>query len=89
LTVAQLINRMPSRILDWKSLCEMSKGDNGGILPLRVFGYVCFMRDNRSTVGKLNFRAVKCVFLDYSATQKGCVLEPRRKNVCKYGCDFL
>jgi hypothetical protein len=65
----------------------MLNGDNGGILPLRVFGCVCFVRDNRPT--PLDPRAVKCVFLGYSATQKGCVLEPKRKKiVCKYGCDF-
>jgi hypothetical protein len=70
LTAAQLINRMPSRILDWKSPCEMLKDDNGEIIPLKVFGCVCFVRDNRPTVGKLDPRAVKCVFLGYSATQK-------------------
>jgi hypothetical protein len=81
LTAAQLINRTPSRILDWKSPCEMLKGDNGGILPLRVFDCMCFLRDNRLTVGKLDFRAVKCVFLGYFAIQKGCVLKPRRKKI--------
>jgi hypothetical protein len=70
LTVAQLINRMPSRVLEWKSPCEMLKGDNGGILPLKVFGCVCFVKDNRPSVGKLDPRAVKCVFVGYSATQK-------------------
>ena len=73
LTAAQLINRMPSRVLDWKSPCEMLKGDNGGILPLKVFGCVCFVKDNRPSVGKLDPRAVKCVFVGYSATQKGYV----------------
>jgi hypothetical protein len=40
LTAAQLINRVLSRVLEWKSPCEMLKGDNSGILPLKVFG--CF-----------------------------------------------
>jgi hypothetical protein len=44
----------------------MLKGDNGEILPLKVFGCVCFVKDNRSYVGKLDIRAVKCVFVGYS-----------------------
>jgi hypothetical protein len=73
LTAAQLINMMPSRVLEWKSPYEMLKGDNGGILPLKVFGCVCFVKDNRPSVGKLYLRAVKCVFVGYSTTQKGYV----------------
>jgi hypothetical protein len=73
LTAAQLINRMPSRVLEWKSLCELFKRDNGGILTLNVFGCVCFVKDNRPSVGKLDPRTVKCVFVGYSATQKGYV----------------
>ncbi|KAF9672574.1 hypothetical protein SADUNF_Sadunf11G0056300 [Salix dunnii] len=65
-----MINRMPSRVLEWKSPCEMLKGDNGGILPLKVFGCVCFVKDNRSSVGKLDPTTVKCVFVGYFATQK-------------------
>lgn len=51
----------------------MLKGDNGGILPLKVFGYVCFVKDNRPTAGKLDPRAVRCVFVGYLAMQKGYV----------------
>jgi hypothetical protein len=79
-TIAQLINRMLSRILDWKSSCEMLNEDNEGIFPLKVFGCMSFVRDNRPTVGKLDPRVVKCVFLGYSATQKEYVLEPMKKN---------
>ncbi|KAK8937204.1 hypothetical protein KSP39_PZI011852 [Platanthera zijinensis] len=45
--------------------------DNGGMLPLKVFGCVCFVKDNILGVGKLDARAVKCVFVGYSRTQKG------------------
>jgi hypothetical protein len=64
---------MPSRVLEWKFPCEMAKGDNGGILPLKVFGCVCFVKDNKPSIGKLDPRAMKCVFVGYSATQKGYV----------------
>ncbi|XP_073112311.1 uncharacterized protein [Elaeis guineensis] len=36
-----------------------------------VFGCVCFLRDHRPSVGKLDARALKCIFVGYSATQKG------------------
>ena len=73
LTAATLINRMPSRVLEWKSPCELLQGNNSGILPLKVFGCVCFVKDSRPSVGKLDPKAVKCVFVGYSATQKGYV----------------
>ena len=68
-----LINRMPSRVLEWKSPCELLQGDNFGILPSKVFGRVCFVKDSIPSVGKLDPRVVKCVFVGYSATQKGYV----------------
>jgi hypothetical protein len=73
LTATYLINRMPSRVLDWKSPIEMLKGENGDVLPLKTFGCVCFVQDNRPNVGKMDPKAVKCVFVGYSATQKGYV----------------
>jgi hypothetical protein len=73
LTTAYLINRMPSRVLDWKSPMEMLKGKNENILPLKTFGYVCFVQDNRPNVEKLNLRVVKCIFVGYSRTHKGYV----------------
>jgi hypothetical protein len=36
-----------------------------------VFGCVYFVRDHRSSVGKLDPQAVKCIFIGYSSTQKG------------------
>jgi hypothetical protein len=61
---------MPSRVLEWQTSFEMLKGDNGEILPLKVFGCVCFVKDNRPIVRKLDPRAVKCIFVGYSGTQK-------------------
>jgi hypothetical protein len=51
----------------------MLKGDNSGIFPLKVFGCVCFVKDNKPFVGKLDPGAVKYVFVGYLATQKGYV----------------
>jgi hypothetical protein len=59
----------------------MLKGDNGGFFPLKVFACVCFVRDNRPTVGKLDSRAIKCVFLNYSVIQKGYVCWSPRERI--------
>ena len=40
-------------------------------MPSKVFGCVCFVRDHRPSVGKLDPQAVKCIFVGYSSTQKG------------------
>jgi hypothetical protein len=34
---------------------------------------VCFVKDNKSSIGKLDHRVVKYVFVRYSATHKGHV----------------
>ncbi|XP_073098849.1 uncharacterized protein [Elaeis guineensis] len=71
LTAAYLINRMPLRTLDYKTPLECLQGTNSFIIPPKVFGCVCFVRDHRPSVGKLDARALKCIFVGYSSTQKG------------------
>ncbi|XP_052141858.1 uncharacterized protein LOC127761587 [Oryza glaberrima] len=50
---------------------EMVFGCNEFIVPPKVFGCVCFVRDHRPSVGKLDPRAIKCIFIGYSSGQKG------------------
>jgi hypothetical protein len=71
MTAAYLIDRMPSRILGMKSPAELLLGQREFKLPPKVFGCVCFVRDHRPSVGKLDPQAVKCIFVGYSSTQKG------------------
>jgi hypothetical protein len=71
LTTTYLINRMPSRILGMKSLAELLLGHQEFKVPPKVFGCVCFFKDHRPSVAKLDPQAVKCVFVGYSSTQKG------------------
>jgi transposase InsO family protein len=70
-TAAYLINRLPSRVLNYKTPIECLSGTNSFIVPPKVFGCTCFVHDYRNSVGKLDPRAVKCIFLGYSPTQKG------------------
>ena len=71
LTTIHLINRMPSRVLGMKSPCEMLLGKNEFLVPPKVFGCTCFVRDHRPGVGKLNSQAIKCIFVGNSYGQKG------------------
>jgi len=71
LTATYLINRTPSRILGMKTPCEMLLGENKFVVPPKVFGCTCFVRDHRPSVGKLDPRAIKCIFVGYSSGQKG------------------
>uniref|UniRef100_A0A5B6Z677 Putative polyprotein n=1 Tax=Davidia involucrata TaxID=16924 RepID=A0A5B6Z677_DAVIN len=72
LTAAYLINRMPLSTLDFQVPLDLLQGTSlGHRFPLRVFGCVCFVHDHRPSRGKLDPKALRCVFLGYSATQKG------------------
>jgi hypothetical protein len=71
MTAAYLMNRMPSRVLNNKTPIECLTGETTYVVPPRVFGCVCFVRDHMPYVGKLDPIAVKCVFVGYSGKQKG------------------
>jgi hypothetical protein len=62
---------MPSRILGMKSPAELLLGKCDFKVPPKVFGCVCFVKDHRPTVGKLDPQATKCIFVGYASTQKG------------------
>ena len=68
LTATYLINRLPSRVLDFKSPYEVLKGRKLNLSQLKVFGCTCFVHIQSSHRDKLDPRAVKCVFLGYSST---------------------
>jgi len=70
-TATYLINRMPLRVLDNKSPAELLLNSNEFVVSPKVFGCVCFVHDYRNDIRKLDPRAVKCVFVDYSSTKKG------------------
>jgi transposase InsO family protein len=71
LTAAYLINRMSLPSCDHKAPVELLLGEiTFRVLP-KVFGSVCFVHEHRRTIEKLDPRALKCIFIGYSATQKG------------------
>ena len=70
MTAIYLINRMPSRILGMKSP-ELLLGRCDFKVPPKVFCCVCFIKEHRLVVSKLDPQAVKCIFVGYASTQKG------------------
>jgi hypothetical protein len=75
LTAAFLINRMPSRVLQFKTpLHTLSQHHSLPSLlniPPKVFGCTCYIHVHQHQRGKMDTRAHKCLFVGYSATQKG------------------
>jgi hypothetical protein len=50
---------------------ECLNGTNDFIVPPKVFGCTCFVHDYSGSIGKLDPRAIKCIFVGYSPSQKG------------------
>ncbi|KAG6696818.1 hypothetical protein I3842_09G168100 [Carya illinoinensis] len=76
LTAAYLINRMPSRILNFQTPCQilLESFPNTRLIstiPFKVFGCSAFVHVHQQHRDKLDPRALKCIFLGYSPTQKG------------------
>ena len=51
MTAAYLMNRMPSRVLGYKTPIECLTGRTTYVVPPKVFGCVCFVKDYRPSVG--------------------------------------
>ena len=86
LTYAYIINRIPSRVLGSKSPMEVLSKFYPDIsatntLTPRIFGCTSFVHVHSNNRGKLDPRAIKCVFVEYPSTQKcyKCFHPPTRK----------
>ena len=85
LAVVYLINRVPSRVLDFQtpldvlqkhvSLVSVSK------LPPKVFGCIAYVHVYSHQRSKLDACALRCVFIGYANNQKGykCYHHPTQK----------
>ncbi|CAL9018378.1 unnamed protein product [Prunus brigantina] len=85
LAAAYLINRTPSRVLDFKTpldvLCAHTPPISVSKLPPKVFGCVAYVHVYSHQRSKLDPCALRCVFIGYSTTQKGykCYHPPSQK----------
>ncbi|CAL2266072.1 unnamed protein product [Prunus armeniaca] len=85
LVAAYLINRTPSRVLDFKTsldvLCAHTPLVSISKLPPKVFGCVAYVHVYSHQRSKLDPCALRCVFIGYCTTQKGykCYHPPLQK----------
>jgi len=70
LTAAFLINKLPVRILNFKSPHEILFGKSPSYSSLRVFGCLCFAQ-NMHIENKFDARGKPCIFVGYPYGQKG------------------
>lgn len=71
-TAAFLINRMPSRVLNFQSPLEvLSSPASLFPIPPKVFECICYVHVDKSRQSKLDPKALKCIFLGYGPSQKG------------------
>ncbi|CAA6665274.1 unnamed protein product [Spirodela intermedia] len=83
---AHLINRLPTKSLNFKSSIDMLSFFYPHILLKtnlipRIFGCTAFVHIHEQYRDKLDPRALKCIFVGYSQTQKGycCYYPPTKK----------
>ena len=97
LTATYLINRLPSKPLNFKTPLSVfleafphySRALNN-ISP-KVFGCTSFVHQNQINPSKLDPKALKCVFVGYSPTQQGykCYNPITRKFIISCDVSFL
>jgi hypothetical protein len=70
-TAAYLINRTPSKVIDFMTPYERLFHKKPDYKFLRVFGCACWPNLRPYNTHKLAFRSKRCVFLGYSSSHKG------------------
>jgi histone deacetylase 1/2 len=71
LAAMYLINRTPSKVINFTTPIERLYDTKPGYSPLRVFGCACWPYLRPYNKRKLEFRSKECVFLGYSKLHKG------------------
>ena len=72
-TTVYLINRLPSRVLDFASPYYRLYHHHPSYLDMHTFGCVCFVHFPSQERHKLSAQSVKCAFMGYSISHKGYV----------------
>lgn len=71
MTATYLINKMPMKVLGWKSPFEILYGNAPSYDHLRVMGCLCFASIQGKGRDKFDSRGRKCIMLGYALNQKG------------------
>ena len=84
LTAAYIINRLPSRVLGFKTPHETLHNKAFNLAHFKIFGCNCFVHVQAPNCDRLEARAVKCIFVGYSPTQKATnvLILSRRSVLC-------
>ncbi|KAL0437101.1 UNVERIFIED_CONTAM: Retrovirus-related Pol polyprotein from transposon RE1 [Sesamum radiatum] len=70
LTATFLINRTPTKLLDWKSPYEVLYGHPPLYHHLRTFGSLCYATNLSPQKTKFHSKAIKCIMIGYAMHQK-------------------
>jgi hypothetical protein len=70
-TAAHIINRLPSRVIEFPSPFEKLFGTKPDYSWLKVFGCACWPHLRPYNTRKLEFHSKQCVFLGYNSCHKG------------------
>lgn len=70
LTATYLINKLPTKVLSWKSLYELLFSKPSTFDHLKIFGCLYFAANLQPHKDKFGDRGIKCVFLGYPIRQK-------------------
>jgi histone deacetylase 1/2 len=80
--VAYVINRLPTKVLSFKSPYEVLFHKIPSYNTLKVFGSLCYPYLRPISEHKLQPRSTSCAFLGYSSKHKGYIcLEPKTKKI--------
>jgi hypothetical protein len=71
LMVTHLINRTPTRVLDYDTPLHHLLGVTPNYSNLRVFGCACWPKLRPYNAHKLQYRSTRCAFIGYSNLHKG------------------
>jgi IS30 family transposase len=82
MTAAYLMNRVPTRMLGYKTPIEYLVGETKYVVPPKVFGCVCFVKDYRPSIGKLDPKVLKCVLWDILVNRRAINAGVRLKGEC-------
>lgn len=75
LTTTYLVNRMPFRVLQFQTPCQVFQNSYPSSclissIPLKIFGCSSFVHIPQQFESKLDPKAIKCIFLSYAPMQK-------------------